>query len=478
MSEALKAVDAGSVTELEADLIRAMAARSSKETHEAVDLSKMFFGNTKELNVAYAEAMKEVSEKHKENHDVLYFYVEALMNLNPWQLWVKDSSGDIKAANETTTTIAHLLEEALAKTPMHAGLCHLYIHTMELSPTPEKALPQADVLRTAMPGYGHLVHVASHIDAWVGQYKEGLEANIKGVEADDAYVEATGIDSSFYKFYRLHNVHFVVWMAMFDGQSRIAFEYAEKITRMLPAGDNGVEFMLAKVVPMGAVYFEAFASVKWHVMIRFGKWLDLLQMPVPKKDGIFASTLATARYARAIAFAATNRIKEAEAEERRFHEALADPKLQGRCLHNNLMWKDDGSPSILGVAEYMLKGEIAYRKGHYDDAFCCLKEATKRDDGLAYDEPWGWMLPSRHALGALLLEQNKPQEAAEVYRQDLTVNKNNMWALFGLTKCLKAGAPPLPGETLAALHAKFKDASKRADIKFDHTCFCAGLKQA
>ena len=194
-------------------------------------------------------------------------------------------------------------------------------------------------------------------------------------------------------------------------------------------------------------------------------------MPLPQKD-VFAGTLAIAHYARGIAFASTNRVQEAEAEAELFMKARAAPALEGRLMHNNLMWKDDNTPSVLGVAEFMLKGEIAYRKGDYDAAFRALEEAVQRDDNLAYDEPWGWMVPSRHALGALLLEQNKVTEAADVYRTDLARNKDNMWALFGLIKCLKAGAPA--SENLKTLEATFKKASARADFKFEHTCFCAG----
>ena len=228
------------------------------------------------MNNAYAEAMAEVSEKHKDNLDVIYVYVESLMNSDPWKLWKKDTeTGLVTAANEATLTIVGVLEDALMKAPTHPGLCHLYVHAMELSPSPQKALPQANVLRTAMPKSGHLVHMASHIDAWVGQYKEGLSANIKGVEADEAYVLETGIDSEFYKCYRLHNLHFCTWMAMFDGQSKVALQYADKIVETLPAGPNGVEFLLAGVVPMGAVFLEAFAAVKYHVLIRFGMWQGL-----------------------------------------------------------------------------------------------------------------------------------------------------------------------------------------------------------
>ena len=473
--EALEAVTKGLVTELEADLIRATAARSSREAHLGVDASTGNFGNNETLNANYAEKMKELYLKYNKNMDVAYFYAEALMNLNPWKLWIKDGD-DIRAADENTPKIQQVLEESLLECPSHPGLCHLYVHFMELSPNPEKALPEADVLRSAAKDCGHLVHMASHIDAWVGQYEKGLAANVLAVQADDKYVDETKIDSCFYKCYRTHNLHFAVWMAMFDGQSKVALAYAEKLERALPAGKEGVEFLFGGAVPLGAVHLESYAGFGYHVQIRFGMWQDILKKPLPKRDGTFACTLATARYARGIAFASLGRVEEALAEESKFLEALDHPAIEGRLLHNNVMWtKDDKVPSVFRVARAMLTGEIAYRQGDYDKAFQHLRDAVIQDDSLAYDEPWGWMVPARHALGALLLEQKLTQEAADVYRKDLNINKDNMWALFGLAKCLRAGAKPSPAETIAALDAKFKDASKRADITFQHTCFCAGM---
>ena len=263
-------------TGLEKDLITALSTRHSAEARDAADPSVLNMGNSPELNVAFAEAMAPLYEKYSGNLDVTAIYVEALMNLKAWQLWDKNTAtGEITPADDNTLLLVKIMEDAFANSEeakVHPALCHLYCHALELSPFPEKALPAADVLRTRMPGLGHLVHMPSHIDAWVGQWKEAIDCNIAAVEADDKYVELTGNESQFYKFYRMHNHHFVVWCAMFDGQYETALKYARKAVDTLPAGDenHGVQFMLAGIIPMGAIFLESYVTMPWHVMIRFG----------------------------------------------------------------------------------------------------------------------------------------------------------------------------------------------------------------
>ena len=478
ISAAMEKLD--SVTELEKDLIRALATRSSKESHEKVNPDEFFFGTTEDENKAYADAMGKMAMKYPKNMDVKCFYVESLMNLNPWKLWTKEETGKITATDSNTLDIVEVLEAALATEvgSKHPGIIHMYIHAMELSPTPGKALGPANVLRTLMPDYGHLTHMPSHIDAWVGHYEDAILANIQGCKADDAWVAASGIDSEFYKFYRLHNKHFISWMAMMDGQSQLALKYADDLIKCLPEGENGVDFMLNGVIPMGQMFFEGFRATKLHVYIRFGMWEQLLAEPMPSPPEKFAATIAMTHYARGIAYASTNRVKEAEQEQELFLQARLSPDLtaEGRVNYNSPYYADDGTPCILGVAEKMLDGEIAYRKKDYDTAFTHLREAVKRDEALAYDEPWPWQVPTRHALGALLLEQGNVIEAADVYRRDLLQYPKNLWALLGLKKCLAAGAPSKPDD--GDVPTLFATASKRADVKLEYTCFCAGVPEA
>jgi tetratricopeptide (TPR) repeat protein len=475
-------------TELEQDLINALAERHSEEARDAADPSVLNMGNSPELNIAFADAMAPLYEKYKGNLDVTAIYVEALMNLKAWQLWDKNTkTGEITPADDNTLLLVKVLEDAFESSDeakVHPAICHLYCHALELSPFPERALPAADVLRTRMPGLGHLVHMPSHIDAWVGQWKEAIDCNIAAVEADDRYVEITGNESQFYKFYRMHNHHFVVWCAMFDGQYETALKYARKAVETLPAGDanSGVQFMLAGVIPMGAIFLESYVTMPWHVMIRFGKWNEILNEPLHTDRDVFPAAIATQHYARGVAYASMGMVPEAEAEQVLFKEALQNPALSGRVLHNNLMYQDPSEgPCILLVNDAILDGEIEYRrqylakeKGQNTDfttAFNHLRRGVDLSLNLAYNEPWGQMQPVRHILGALLLEQGEVEEAEAVYRADIDLWKDNMWGLLGLKLCLEARGDT-SGE-LEKVTSQFEERSSRADIIPAKTCFCA-----
>ena len=475
-------------TELEQDLINALAERHSEEARDAADPSVLNMGNSPELNIAFADAMAPLYEKYRGNLDVTAIYVEALMNLKAWQLWDKNTkTGEITPADDNTLLLVKVLEDAFESSDeakVHPAICHLYCHALELSPFPERALPAADVLRTRMPGLGHLVHMPSHIDAWVGQWKEAIDCNIAAVEADDRYVEITGNESQFYKFYRMHNHHFVVWCAMFDGQYETALKYARKAVETLPAGDanSGVQFMLAGVIPMGAIFLESYVTMPWHVMIRFGKWDEILNEPLHTDRDVFPAAIATQHYARGVAYASMGMVPEAEAEQVLFKEALQNPALAGRVLHNNLMYQEPSEgPCILLVNDAILDGEIEYRRQYlakengqdadFTVAFDHLRRGVDLSLNLAYNEPWGQMQPVRHILGALLLEQEEVEEAEEVYRADIELWKDNMWGLLGLKLCLEARGDT-SGE-LEKVTSQFEERSSRADIIPAKTCFCA-----
>tara|TARA_Y100000589_G_scaffold105866_1_gene100443 strand:- start:237 stop:1994 length:1758 start_codon:yes stop_codon:yes gene_type:complete len=474
--------------ELEQDLIMALSKRHTKEARDNANPAALNMGNSPELNQAFADAMAPLYQKYRGDLDVTAIYVEALMNLNPWTLWNKDAStGEITPVDDSTLMLIKIMEDAfenVAGAKEHPALCHLYCHALELSPYPERALPAADVLRTLMPGCGHLVHMPSHIDAWVGQWKEAMDCNIAAVEADDHYVELTGNESQFYKFYRMHNHHFVVWCAMFEGQYETAMKYARKAVDTLPAGDenHGAQFMLAGIIPMGAIFLESYVTMPWHVMIRFGKWDEILAEPMYSDRDVFPATIATQHYARGVAYASKGMVPEAEAEQVLFKEALTNPALAGRLMHNNFMYQDPAEgPSILNVNAAILEAEIEYRRqflakaaGEPHDftaAFDELRRGVDLSLNLAYNEPWGQMQPVRHILGALLFEQGHVEEAEEVYRADIELWKDNMWGLLGLKLCLEArGDAP---EELAEVTKLFNERSSRADTVPAKTCFCA-----
>jgi tetratricopeptide (TPR) repeat protein len=375
---------------------------------------------------------------------VAVLLAESLMDLQPWKHW---SHGGQPAPQ--TAEIVAVLEQALQQWPNHPALCHLYIHTMEASPTPAKALPAANRLRHAMPGLGHLVHMPSHIDVLVGDYEKVIEVNQKAIIADTEFARREGMHN-FYTLYRVHNYHFLVYGAMFDGQSQLALQAARELVKQVP------EAMLKAQTD----FLDAFIPTPLHVLVRFGRWEEILDEPQPAD--YLPVTRSIRHYARALAYAATDRVTEAKLEQRAFAETLSTVPETSFLFQN-------ASRNILGVAEAMIAGEIAYREGKFDVAFDHLREAVRRDDALNYDEPWGWMQPARHALGALLLEQDRLVESEQVYREDLRRHPNNPWSLHGLAESLARQGKT---DQSAVLRAALSKATKRCDVKIDRSCYC------
>jgi tetratricopeptide (TPR) repeat protein len=444
------------VTEVEKTLIEALLVRCPEE------------GASENPLKDYANHMRGVYEMYNNDCDVIALFADSLMNLAPWNLWTPKSSGSIEPTIPETLEVKAALEHGLSIDPTHPGLCHYYIHLMELSAEPAKALPAADNLRTRITGQGHLVHMPSHIDIWVGQYKEAAESSVVGVDADEKYVEITGNESNFYKFYRMHNYHFVAWAAMLDGQFDLAIDYARRMEKQL--NSEHVQFMLAGTIPLGAIFLEAFTIIPFHVLVRFGKWEEILNEPIPTEADIFPTKIATAHYARGVAYASLGQVDKAEAELQAYRLAMENPALNGRMLHNNVVIDREGEKGILQVGESLLKGEIEYRKGNYEEAYDNLREAVRRDADLKYDEPWGWMTPSRHALGALLLEQGHYDEAKAVFEADLDQFPNNLWSLRGLLTVLKQSGA---SEDEVARVEKRKTKSEARAESFECACYCA-----
>ncbi|MEO1001406.1 MAG: tetratricopeptide repeat protein, partial [Pseudomonadota bacterium] len=352
----------------------------------------------------------------------------------------------------------------------HPGLLHLYVHLMEMSPHPEKALRQGDVLRTLVPDAGHLIHMPTHIDVLCGHYQDVLRDNLAAIRADRRFYERDG-GMNFYTAYRIHDYHFAVYGAMFLGQYAPALAAAEDLIETTPVA------LLKTASPPMADFIESYISLREHVRIRFGRWRELIETPLPEDRELYSVTTATIHYARGVAHAALGDVAAAEEEEALFREAAARVP-ETRLLHNNTC------RDLLAIAEAMLAGEIAYRKGEHDAAFAHLRRSVALDDALPYDEPWGWMQPTRHALGALLYEQGRVAEAEEVYREDLglsgtlsraTIHPDNVWSLRGLHDCLKAR-----GEMVEArlVKQRLDIVAARADVAVRASCFCAQAAMA
>ncbi|MDR7420139.1 MAG: tetratricopeptide repeat protein [Armatimonadota bacterium] len=448
-----------SASPVEQALIRALVHRYPPET-AAPDAFSAW-------NDAYAGAMREVYAAFPDDLDVCSLFAEALINRTPWKLWDLRSGRPADGAN--TLEAVEVLEAALGRIERdgldpHPGLLHMYVHTMEMSPHPERALRAADTLRDLVPDAGHLRHMPSHIDVLCGHYYDAVIANTKAIAADARYLDREG-PINFYTLYRCHNYHFKLYAAMFLGQYRTAIDAANAMVATIP------EELLRVESPPMADWLEGFVSTKMHAYIRFGKWDEIMAEPFPPDRDLYCVTTAMQHYARAIACAITGRIRQAETERRSFAEAVARVP-DTRYIFNNRC------ADILAVAAEMLNGELEYRKGNVEPAFAHLRQAVVLDDSLPYDEPWGWMQPARHALGALLLEQGRVAEAERVYRDDLGLNStlsrasqhpDNVWSLQGLVECLHRQHKHAEAETM---QRRLDLAKARADVPIHASCFC------
>jgi tetratricopeptide (TPR) repeat protein len=418
-------------------------------------------------NDAYASAMKAVYTSFPDDLDVSSLYAEAMINRTPWALWDLKSGEPAEGAD--TVEAVEVLEKAMQQAverrhEPHPGLLHMYIHTMEMSPHPERALPAGDALRDLVPDAGHLLHMPSHIDVLCGHYYNAVVANSKAIVADRKFLEREG-PLNFYTLYRSHDYHFKLYSAMFLGQYQPAIEAANELIATIP------EDLLRVEQPVMADWLEGFISMKMHVLVRFGKWPEIIAEPLPDDQNLYCVTTTMMHYAKAVAHAASSNVEAAEEEKKRFAKAFAKVP-ETRYIFNNKC------TDILAIAAEMLNGEVEYRKGNHDKAFEHLRNSVELDDNLPYDEPWGWMQPARHALGALMLEQGRVEEAEQVYRADLGLDQTlsrpsqhpeNVWSLHGYVECLHRLNRHAEA---AAAQARLDLAMARADVEINASCYC------
>ena len=456
--QALQFADRGST--VEAGLIKALATRYQSDTPVSLE-------DYHHWDDAYADAMREVYRDFPNDDDVCALFAEALMCRTPWALWnLKTGESASKASTEEAIDV---LETAMSRIEQsgaspHPGILHMYIHVMEMSPFPERSLRACDALRELVPGSGHLCHMPSHIDVRCGNFYDALMANNKAIEADRVYVQKEGV-MNFHTSSRIHNFHLKIYAALFLGQFQPALEAAEELIATTP------KELLCIETPAMADWMEAYIGMKAHVYIRFGRWQSIIDEPLPDDANLYLMTTAIWHYAKTVAYAASSNVDAAEQQRELFYQAVAKVP-ESRYLFNNKC------VDILKIAEQMLLGEVEYRKQNYDQAFDHLRQAVFLDDNLKYDEPWGWMQPARHALGALLLEQGRTKEAMEVYRADLGLNdtlvstsqhQNNLWSLHGYVECLqKLGKE----EEAKQMTKRLNLAKARADVPIKASCAC------
>jgi len=447
---------AAGASPVEQALIRALPARYPQR--EPLD-------DQAPWDAAFADAMRQVFHAHRDDLEVRSVFAEAIMNLTPWKMWDLTTGGIAEGAG--TAEAVAMLESAFRDLPAawnHPGLLHLYVHLMEMSPFPQRALRAGDRLRDLVPDAGHLIHMPTHIDVLCGHYRDVLVYNQQAIVADRKFLAREGA-MNVYALYRTHDYHFAVYGAMFLGQYTAALEAAQELIDTTP------EALLRIPSPPMADFIEGYLPMKQHVLVRFGKWQEIIAQELPRDRELYCSTTAMMLYAQAVAHSALGHIALAEAAKTAFLEARRRvPK--SRLVHNNTV------QDLLGVAEAMLDGEIEYRRGNYEVAFAHLHRSVALDDALPYDEPWGWMQPTRHALGALLLEQGRVAEAEAIYRADLGLDgtlsracqhPDNLWSLHGLHECLTRRGEKVEA---ALIKQRLDLALARSEVPVKASCFC------
>jgi tetratricopeptide (TPR) repeat protein len=380
--------------------VEALVKRYSKDPNE----------DRKQLGVIYKDAMKDVMLRYPDDLDAATLYAESLMNLRPWALWSADG-----VPAEGTLEILEVLEGVLRRDPRHPGANHYYIHAVEASKTPERALPSAMRLGGLMPGAGHMVHMPSHIFLRLGEHELSARVNETASEVDRKYIERSNAKGVYPLMYYSHNLHFVSYARMMQGKYGEAREWARRLRKNV---DGSIDEM-----PMVAPY----GSFEWLILTRFSKWDEMLAEPEPREQNAFLHAMY--RYARGLALAAQRKVEGAQAERERM-EAIT-----GRVPETDLLM-NNSARSVLAIGLADLDARISRAKGDFDAEIAHWRTAVELQDKLNYMEPPEWHYSVREALGGALLRKGSAAEAEAVFRQDLQHNPRNGRSLFGLLEAL------------------------------------------
>jgi tetratricopeptide (TPR) repeat protein len=386
----------------EVDYVKALVKRYSRNPED----------DRKQLAVDYKDAMKAVMEKYPDDLDAATFYAEAIMNLRPWQLWSLDGT-----PAEGTLEVLAVLENVLKRDPNHPGANHYYIHAVEASKNPERALPSAMRLGDIMPGAGHMVHMPSHIFLRVGDFERSAVVNEQASEVDRKYIEKSKATGIYPLMYYSHNLHFVSYVRMMQGRFADSMDYSRRLRKNVAGAIDDM--------PMLAPY----GAFEWLMLTRFSKWKDVLNEPEPQEKAPLLH--AFYRYSRGVAYAGLGQVPEAQAERERM-EAIAKKIPEEEVT----MVNKARDVVAIGLAE--LDARIARAKKDGAAEIAHFTEAVGLQDKLNYMEPPDWHHPVRESLGGALLRQGKAAEAEAVFRKDLEHNPRNGRSLFGLMEALKA----------------------------------------
>jgi len=381
-------------------------------------LAKRFPGGNADRRAAleqYRDAMREVVKRFPDDLDAATLFAEAGMNLHPWGLWRPDGT-----PQEGTEEIVSTLESVIRREPNHLGAIHYYIHSVEASNSPERALAGANRLAELAPAAGHIVHMPAHIFIRTGDYEAALKTNQKAALADQAYIKGGAAAGIYSMMYYSHNLHFIAMAAAMNGN------YAES--------RRGAQLLAANVGPHVKEMppLEGFMTVPMAVEVRFHKWNEILKILQP--DPALKTTTVFWHFARGLALAGTGNLDGAEAEHKIVGEAeeKTSPDAVFQMPINNK------TKDILKIAENVLGAKISLAKNDMDATVSQLRTAVAAQDGLKYDEPEDWFYPVRENLGAVLLKIGDYAGAEEAFRADLATHPRNPRSLFGLEQALKS----------------------------------------
>lgn len=397
----------------------ALKHRATPRERAYIDaLAKRYTGKPEDraaADRAYADAMLAVTRAFPADLDARTLQAEALMDLRPWNYWTRDGQ-----PYDETLQVQAALQKVLVAHKNHPGALHLWIHLWESTDTPERAEAEADRLLPLMPGAGHMVHMAAHIYQRVGRHADVISSNLLAAKADEDYIAQCNAQGLYPLGYYPHNLHFIWMGATASGQRQLALDSARKLAAAVP--DEALS-----VVPI----LQGFVVVPYWAMVRFEQWDQILSDKGPRVDTVF--TRGVWAYAKAMAYAATGRLAEADAELARLNTLLADPSLTGQTTFST-----NSGLAILRIAPEVVAGEIAAKRQDWDRAVLHLDRAVRFDDALIYQEPHDWHAPARQNLAAVLLAAGRPDEAEIVLWEDLKRNPEHGWTLRLLSQALRA----------------------------------------
>jgi tetratricopeptide (TPR) repeat protein len=392
---------ASSCSQKEKDLIEALSQRYSNDTNVVRTM----------LDSAYAVAMRKVYRKYPNDVTIGSLFAESIMDMHPWNLWNKDGT-----AQPWTPEIMTVLKKGIQLEPKHAGANHFYVHATEMSKHAEDALYSADLLRTLVPGSGHLVHMPSHTYIRIGRYHDGVVTNQKAVAVDSLYLEACHAQGAYPLGYYPHNYHFIAACATLDGESKAAMEGAIKTA-------NHAHKKLLRDPAWATL--QHYYTIPWYVEAKLGLWDDIQHSKAPEKD--LKYPLVVWHYAQGMAMLSKNNTVEAKKHLDAMRKIMTDTKIKDLTI-----WGINNVYDLCTIASKVLEGEINAKDKKYNVAIALLKEAVHQEDALNYDEPPDWFFSVRHHLGAVLIDTGQYKAAVKVYEEDLQNYPKNGWALKGL----------------------------------------------